>query len=220
MRDFLEDLGKRLGETAETMTNKAGEAIEIQKLKSQIRSLARGNAVDLVELGRTIYDRYKNGEEVDENAQSLCESIQKRELSIEGYEKKIARLKGASECIRCGRMVAKDMAFCPYCGEKIETSVYEETEVDEETNYADAVKEKVVDATEKAAGKADEAAKMTADFADEAAKKTSDFAEKAAKKTGDMAEKAAQKVSEAAEKAADKLSEAADKMKKNSENPE
>lgn len=217
MRDFLEDLGKRLGETAETMTNKAGEAIEIQKLKGQIRGLARGNAVDLLELGRTIYDRYKNGEEVDENSQALCEAVQNREQSIEGYEKKIARLRGASECSRCGRMVAKDMVFCPYCGEKIETSVYEE---EEETDYADAVKEKVADATEKAAGKADEAAKKTADFADEAAKKTADFAEKAAKKTGDMAEKAAQKVSEAAEKAADKLSEAADKMKKDPENPE
>ena len=35
MKDFFEDLGKRIGETAETMTNKAGEAIEIQRLKGQ-----------------------------------------------------------------------------------------------------------------------------------------------------------------------------------------
>ena len=39
MGTFFEDLGKRLGETAETMTNKAGEAMEIQKLKNQIRTL-------------------------------------------------------------------------------------------------------------------------------------------------------------------------------------
>ena len=68
MKDFFEDLGKRLGETAETMTNKAGEAIEIQRLKSQSRSLARGNAVDLMELGKMIYDRYKSGETVEEAA--------------------------------------------------------------------------------------------------------------------------------------------------------
>ena len=41
------------------MTNMAGDAIEIQRLKGQVRSLARGNAVDLMELGKTIYDRYK-----------------------------------------------------------------------------------------------------------------------------------------------------------------
>ena len=40
MKDFFEDLGKRLGATAETVTNRAGEAIEIQRLKSQIRTLA------------------------------------------------------------------------------------------------------------------------------------------------------------------------------------
>ena len=67
MKDFWEDLGKRIGETAENMTAMAGDAIEIQRLKSQVRNLARGNAVDLMELGRTIYDRYKAGEEVEES---------------------------------------------------------------------------------------------------------------------------------------------------------
>ena len=51
MKDFFEDLGKRLSETAEAVTAKAGDAIEIQKLKAQIRELARGNAEDLMELG-------------------------------------------------------------------------------------------------------------------------------------------------------------------------
>ena len=57
MKDFFEDLGKRLSETAEAVTAKAGDAIEIQKLKAQIRELARGNAEDLMELGQSIYDR-------------------------------------------------------------------------------------------------------------------------------------------------------------------
>ena len=33
MKDFFEDLGTRLSETAEAVTAKAGDAIEIQKLK-------------------------------------------------------------------------------------------------------------------------------------------------------------------------------------------
>ena len=64
MKDFFEDLGKRLSETAEAVTAKAGDAIEIQKLKAQIRELARGNAEDLMELGQSIYDRFENGEEL------------------------------------------------------------------------------------------------------------------------------------------------------------
>ena len=193
MKDFFEDLGKRLGETAETMTSKAGDAIEIQKLKSQVRSLARGNAVDLMELGKTIYDRFKAGEEVEESAKGLCEAIQNREASMENYEKKIARIKGASECGNCGKMVARDMSFCPYCGEKIDAAVYDadETEAEfEEGDYVDIVREKAASAAETVAEKADEAAQ----------------------KTGDMADKAAQKFGEAAGKAADKLSEAAEKI--------
>ena len=47
MKDFFENFGKRFGETAEMVTNKAGEMIEIQRVKSQIRDLARENAVDI-----------------------------------------------------------------------------------------------------------------------------------------------------------------------------
>ena len=225
MRDFFEDLGKRIGETAETMTNKAGDAIEIQRLKSQIRGLARGNAVDLMELGKMIYDRYKAGEEVEETAKGLCDAIQSRETSMEDYEKKIAKIKGASECSNCGKLVAKDMAFCPYCGEKVTSTVdgeYEETEGEAEAadSYADMMKEKAADAAETMADKAGEAAKKFGDMAEKAAEKTDseiargkaaektgDFVGKAAEKTSEMAEKAAEKISSAAEKAADKLSE-------------
>ena len=118
------------------MTNMAGEAIEIQRLKSQIRTLARGNAVDLMELGKSIYDRYKAGEEVEESAQALCDAIRDRESTIGEYEKKISKIKGASECSKCGKMVGKDMAFCPYCGEKV-ASAYEEDEDTEESDTAD-----------------------------------------------------------------------------------
>lgn len=173
MRDFFEDLGKRLGETAETVTNKAGDAIEIQRLKGQIRGLARGNAVDLMELGRTIYDRYKAGEELEESAKALCDAIRDRETTIGDYERKIAKIKGSSECAGCGKMVARDMVYCPYCGEKMPVDVEDaEEEPDEE-----------------AAKKAGEAAKTVAQKAGEAA-------EKAADKVNDTAEKIVEKLDE------------------------
>ena len=151
MKDFWEDLGKRIGETAENMTAMAGDAIEIQRLKSQVRNLARGNAVDLMELGRTIYDRYKAGEEVEESAKALCDAIKDREASMGEYEKKIAKIKGASECPKCGKMVAKDMAYCPYCGEKVEKINAEPADEDAADEYAeDAVGETVEEAGETA----------------------------------------------------------------------
>lgn len=76
MGTFFEDLGKRLGETAETMTNKAGEAMEIQKLKNQVRILERSNDTDLVALGRMVYAQFKEGGIMSEEASGLCEAIQ------------------------------------------------------------------------------------------------------------------------------------------------
>ena len=61
MKDFFEELGKYIGETATTVGNKAGEVIETQKLKSQVRSLTHENTVDLLELGRGVYEQYKSG---------------------------------------------------------------------------------------------------------------------------------------------------------------
>lgn len=226
MKDFFEDLGKRLGETAETVTNKAGEAIEIQRLKSKVRRLARENAVDLMEMGRMVYEYYKDGNDVGEEAEALCDAVSGREESMKGYNKKISRLRGATECASCGKMVGKDMAFCPYCGAKAEKEVYEgevcdaeeeeeaecgstdEVKTDsEETDKVktDEMKEKAADAAKTVAQKAGKAAKMAGEMAEKAAKATAEMAEKAAEKADDIAEKAAQKAEQAAEKAADKL---------------
>lgn len=222
MKDFLEDLGKRIGETAETMTSKAGDAIEIQRLKGQIRGLARGNAVDLMELGKTIYDRYKEGGEVGEHETALCDAIKDREQTIGGYEKKIARLKGAAECTSCGRMVAKDMSFCPYCGEKVaaeeaaDGEIFDEADapaaVEDAEDHFDEMKKKAADTAEKAAEKAEKAAKKVGEKMGKAAEKTGKMAEKAADKAGKAAEKAADKAGKVAEKAAEKLNDAAEKV--------
>lgn len=125
---FFEELGKYIGETATTVGNKAGEVIETQKLKSQVRSLTHENTVDLLELGRGVYEQYKNGTALDEKRRRLCEAISSREESIAEFEEKISAIKGAGKCPNCGKMVAKEMVFCPYCGEKMPAVTVDEEE--------------------------------------------------------------------------------------------
>ena len=191
MKDFFENFGKRFGETAEMVTNKAGEMIEIQRVKSQIRDLARENAVDMMELGKAVYERYKSGEELDDSTAQICDSIKEREKEIEKYERKIAVLKGSAACVKCGRMVSEDMAYCPYCGEKMEA--------------------RDMDVAEAMADKAEETAKKIGEAAQKAAYKTEEVLEKAADKTTQAVHKAAEKTTEAVHKAADKAEETAHK---------
>lgn len=183
MGTFWEDLGKKFGETAETVTNKAGEMVEIQKLKSQIRALENGNESDYAELGRMVYGQFKNGADMSVEASGLCEAIQSREESICEYEKMIVDVKGDFACPSCGKTVAKGMAYCPYCGEKTPEDLKEKAE-----EYAEELKEKAADLAEKAAEKVDDLAEKVEDLAEKAADKVEDTAEKVTAKLKEKSE--------------------------------
>lgn len=153
MKTFLEDLGRKIGETAEIVTSKAGEAVEIQKLRNQIRALERACERDYMDLGRTVYEHYKEGEVVDAEAIGICEAIQHREESIGKYEQQVSELKGDVICDGCCKTVAKEMSYCPYCGTKVPEEVKEEAP---EADTSDAEEEETVVVEDAKAETADE----------------------------------------------------------------
>lgn len=232
MRTFWEDLSKRIGETAESVSNKAGEAVEIQKLKSQIRALERGTEEDLIDLGQMVYEYFEAGNAVGCEAEGLCEAIRSRKQSIADYEKRITAVRGEFSCKNCGKTISNKMAYCPYCGEKMET---EADAAEEEGNAeadvidyadvmrakaeeaADAVKAKSEEAVEKAADAVEKAADKVDDLAKKVTDKVEDFGGKTADKVEDLAEKAAVTVENAAEKTVEKAKEAAEKLRREEE---
>ena len=142
MRTFWDDISKKLGETADTVSAKASEVVELQKIKGQIRTMERNNDNDYIELGKLIYEKFKTGEEVEEAAKGFCEAIQNREESIAEYLLKVDELKGDVPCEICGKAIAKGMAYCPYCGTKLEDFGAKVKDA------AETVKEKVEDMVE------------------------------------------------------------------------
>ena len=48
----------------------------------------------MTEIGRLVYERFKQGEVVDTDFIALCEAIEKREEQTEVCEQDIARIKG------------------------------------------------------------------------------------------------------------------------------
>ena len=212
MKSFLEDLGRKIGETAETVTNKAGEAVEVQRLRNQIRALERGNERDYAELGRMVYDLFKSGEAVADEAAVICEAIQNREESIGNYEQQISEVKGDVTCEGCGKSVGKEMAYCPYCGAKTP-----ERNGGESTDYAGAVKEKVADMAEKVKETAENTADMVREKVDAAAEilheTAADSADTMKDKTEDAADVVKEKAADAADLVKEKTVDAADTVK-------
>ena len=81
MADFFEQLGKKTEDT-----------LEVQRIKSQIRSLDRANERDYIEIGKKIYEKFKAGEVADLEYIALCESIEKREEEAVQCQEEIRKI--------------------------------------------------------------------------------------------------------------------------------
>lgn len=93
MADFFEDLGKKISDVAGEIGKKTEDTLEIQKIKSNVRSLKRANERDLMDIGRMVYDKFQKGEVSDTDYITLCEEIEKREEEMEKQEEEIVRIK-------------------------------------------------------------------------------------------------------------------------------
>ena len=93
MADFFEDLGKKISDVAGEIGKKTEDTLEIQKIKSNVRSLKRANERDLMDSGRMVYYKIQKGEVADTDYITLCEEIEKREEEMEKQEEEIVRIK-------------------------------------------------------------------------------------------------------------------------------
>ena len=93
MSDFFEDFGKTISDVASELGKKTNDTLEIQKIKSDIRSLKRANDRDYIDMGKAIYEKFQKSEVMDMDLITFCEAIEKREEEIEKYEAEIARIR-------------------------------------------------------------------------------------------------------------------------------
>ncbi len=89
MKEFWEDLGKKITETADTVVEKTGQTVEVQKLKSKVRIQGRRIEKDFQNLGRIVYGKYEQGEVLDSEYADLCKDIQESKDVISGLEDEI-----------------------------------------------------------------------------------------------------------------------------------
>ena len=94
MADFFEEFGRMVSDVASDITKKTGDTLEIQKIKSNVRSLKRANERDIADIGRMVYEKFQSGEVSDMDYVTLCEEIEKRDEEIERQEEEIVKIQG------------------------------------------------------------------------------------------------------------------------------
>lgn len=115
-RDFFDGLGDSISRKTRDLGKMAGQIYETQKIRSKVSSEEHMIAKLKADIGNYIYEKYQNGEEVEDALRGFCEEIQQHLEIIEGYRDSAAELKGQKICRSCGNSVDRSVSYCPYCG--------------------------------------------------------------------------------------------------------
>ena len=145
-RDFFDELSDTITRTTKDLGKKAGQLYETQKIRSKISSEEQMVQKLKADIGNVIFEKYKEGAEVEESLKGFCEEIQQHLDIIAGYKDSAAELKGQKICPACGKSVDRSVSFCPFCGAVCPTPEPEKAEgdvIDSETeeSVADAGEE-------------------------------------------------------------------------------
>lgn len=124
--DFFDSLKHTITETAEVVGKKTEDLVEIQKLRSRIRSSQHNVELDYRKLGEMIYQRFVAGEVVDEELAEVCDNIMELQNQVADYKEELASRKGQNICPACGSANPKNAAFCMHCGAELPKEEKEE----------------------------------------------------------------------------------------------
>ena len=115
-RDFFDELSDTITRTTKDLGKKAGQLYEAQKIRSKISSEEQMVQKLKADIGNVIFEKYKEGAEVEEALKGFCEEIEQHLDIIDGYKDAAAEMKGRKICPACGKSVDRSVAFCPFCG--------------------------------------------------------------------------------------------------------
>jgi len=118
---FLNNITKKVTETAKAAAKKSGDIVEVTKLNMSIGTEEEKIEKIYLEIGKMVYDVYLKGEEIATPFKEQCEKIKEREQYIKELKNKLHELKGIKICSSCGEVLDINVNFCSNCGAKQES---------------------------------------------------------------------------------------------------
>ncbi len=118
----VEEISKKVGETAtntyNTVADKSGKLIAETKMKISISDKETDIDEIYEEIGRAVYESYKEGKDVGKDFTKSCKKIDKLNEEIADMNTKILYNKGLRVCPACNETISTDSKFCTNCGQK------------------------------------------------------------------------------------------------------
>lgn len=115
----VDQLLNQAKELADAAGKKAGETLEVSKLKFENFKINSQIQKAYEKLGSFVYKMHKNGEENQELIDVCMEEIDDLYAQLALNEEKINESRRRSKCPVCGTLNALEALYCMKCGEKM-----------------------------------------------------------------------------------------------------
>lgn len=127
--DSLSKFAKTVGDQASIASKKANDALEVAKINSSIKGEEEKIQKIQGDIGKTIFEKFENGEPVDPVVLESCSKIIEILNNIEVLKQKVVLIKNVKVCPNCKAELALNATFCNKCGAKQEMPTVQEAEV-------------------------------------------------------------------------------------------
>jgi len=119
MQKIIDDLKKTFATTAQKAVKKSGELFERSKITLAITAVQNDIDHEYQEIGRLVYNGYKDDEVSTESVTQRCQVIDQKMAEIDELRAKLAEIKNVRTCTMCGAEVTSSSSYCAKCGEKL-----------------------------------------------------------------------------------------------------
>ncbi len=115
----ISDFKETISNVAESVKNKSSEIFESTKIKFALSDAESEVSKLMREIGRSVYESYKNGQEPPETINENIAAIDAKYKEIEEMRSKLRGYKNVSVCPQCGAEINSESVFCSKCGAKL-----------------------------------------------------------------------------------------------------
>lgn len=127
-KDSFSKISKSLSEGASNVVQKSNDLMEISRLNGEIDTLEKKKEIIYMSIGTAVYNSYLTKLEVSEKIKNKCEAISEYDEQILNIKGQILNIKKIKKCSSCGVEMNIDISFCPYCGNKQELIIKNNSE--------------------------------------------------------------------------------------------
>lgn len=116
---IFEDVVLNAKAVVDSVGKKAGEVVDISKLKLAAADLKSEISQKYQILGRIAFEEISTGKDYSKNKEEIVEKIKELKIHLESVNDMIASSKQKVKCNVCGSYNSKGAVFCNTCGEKL-----------------------------------------------------------------------------------------------------